>query len=221
MKFDVKTLDVLKNFYTINPGIKFTKGKILKTVSPLSKSILAKAYITDEIEAEFCIGELNKFMSVLSLFGNPEITFGDTSCIIKGNNNRVEYVYTAENFMTVAPDKEPKLTNCEVQFTFTNENFQEVRKAMAILQSDLMVVVGDGKQLSIQTRDSKNVVKDRYTLTIGETSHNCELVIKGEHLKLLPLDYEVSITSKGFSWFKNPDVEYWIVLDAALSKFGN
>jgi len=219
MKFDVKTLDVLKNFYTINPDIKFTKGKILKTVTPLSKSILAKAYITDEIERDFCIKELNKFMSVLSLFNNPEIELGERSCVIKGENNRVEYVYSEERAIKVAPDGEPKLVTPEVQFTLTNAAFQTLRKSMAILQSDLMVVVGDGSALSIETRDSKRLVQDKYTLNLGTTPHNFEFVIRGEHLKLLPLDYEVSISSKGVSWFKNPDVEYWIVLDAALTKF--
>jgi len=219
MKFDVKTLDVLKNFYTINPDIKFTKGKILKTVTPLSKSILAKAYITDEIERDFCIKELNKFMSVLSLFNNPEIELGERSCVIKGENSRVEYVYSEERSIKVAPDGEPKIDHPEVQFTLTNADFQKVRKSMAILQSDLMVVVGDGVTLSIETRDSKKLIKDKYTLELGNTLHNFEFVIKGEHLKLLPYDYEVSIAAKGVSWFKNPDVEYWIVLDAALSRF--
>jgi hypothetical protein len=180
---------------------------------------LAKAYISDEIERDFCIRELNKFMSALSLFNNPEVILTDDAALIKGDDNYLEYRYADERTIKAAPEGEPRLTDIDIQFTLTNNAFQTMRKAMAILQNDLMVVVGNNGTLSIETRDSKKMIKDKYTLQIGETTNNFEFVLKGEHLKLLPLDYEVSISAKGFSWFKNPDVEYWIVLDATLSKF--
>ena len=47
MKLSVDTLSVLKNFASINQGIMFKKGKILRTVSP-HKNVMAEATVSDE-----------------------------------------------------------------------------------------------------------------------------------------------------------------------------
>ncbi len=48
MKLSTQTIGVLKNFGTINEGIYFKKGKILKTISK-NKNILAEATIVEDI----------------------------------------------------------------------------------------------------------------------------------------------------------------------------
>ena len=66
MKLSNDTLNVLKNFASINQSIMFKKGKTLKTVSG-GKNVLAEATITEEIPADFGVYNLNEFLSVLSL----------------------------------------------------------------------------------------------------------------------------------------------------------
>lgn len=218
MKFDNKTLEVLKSFSTINPSIKFEKGKILKTISPI-KTILAKANITTEIESSFCIGELNRFMSAMSLFNDPELSLGEKKCIISDGNNKLEYVYTAEELIKVSPPNEPILPSNDVQFTLTNEVYQSVRKAMSVLSLTSLAVVGEKGKLIVKGYDPTGTTKDNYAVSVDKTDKNFMVVFKAENLKLLPLDYQVSISSKGVSSFKNPDVEYWIAIEAAESKF--
>ncbi len=48
MKLSTQTIGVLKNFGTINEGIYFKKGKVLKTISK-NKNILAEATIVEDI----------------------------------------------------------------------------------------------------------------------------------------------------------------------------
>jgi hypothetical protein len=66
MKLSNDTLNVLKNFASINQSIMFKKGKTLKTVSG-GKNVLAEATINEEIPADFGVYNLNEFLSVLSL----------------------------------------------------------------------------------------------------------------------------------------------------------
>lgn len=220
MKFDDKTLEILKNFSTINPSLKFTPGKELATVSPI-KTVFAKAKINDEIEKQFCIGELSRFMSALSLFNDPEIVLGENSLVITDGNNRLEYVYVAENLIKTPSDKalNIKIPSVDAQFTLSNENFQAVKKAMSILSLTEMAVVGKKGNLTLEAIDSKGTTKDSFSINVGETDKTFKAVYKSEYLKLLPLEYEVSISSKGISSFVNPEVEYWIAIEAESSSF--
>ena len=64
MKLSNETMNILKNFSTINSGLFFKSGKKISTVSP-SKTILAEAVLTEEFPKDFGIYDLNNFLSVL------------------------------------------------------------------------------------------------------------------------------------------------------------
>jgi hypothetical protein len=217
MKFDEKSLEILKNFASINPSIKFQKGSTLKTVNQLL-TIMAKANIV-EVEQDFCIGELNRFMSAMSLFNEPEIDLKDKLCVIKDGNNKLEYVYTAEELIKVAPENDIKLPSIDVEFILKNEVYQLVRKAMSVLSLTEMAFVGTKGKLIVKAFNSKGVTEDNYAIEIGKTDKDFIVVFKAENLKLLPYDYSVSISSKGISTFKSDDVQYWIAIEAGESKF--
>ena len=85
MKLDNRTVQVLKNFSTINPSLLFTKGKTLTTVSP-SKTTMARAVIGEEIPSSFAIYELSRFLGVVSLFESPTLDIGDSSMTINSGN---------------------------------------------------------------------------------------------------------------------------------------
>ena len=54
MKLSEKTLNLLKNFSTINQSILFKKGSSLRTISVM-KNILAEAVLEDEIPRDYGI----------------------------------------------------------------------------------------------------------------------------------------------------------------------
>ena len=53
----------------------------------------------------------------------------------------------------------------------------------------------------------------------ASTDQTFEMVIKVENLKLMPADYEVSLSSKGLAHFKADKVQYFIAIEKH-SKFG-
>ena len=63
MNLSNDTLNVLKNFATINPNLVFKPGQKLKTISE-SKTILASAEIVEDFPTEFGVYDLNEFLSV-------------------------------------------------------------------------------------------------------------------------------------------------------------
>ena len=89
------TINVLKNFATINPNLVFTPGQKVKTISE-SKTILAQADITEDMPQEFGIYDLNEFLSVYNLVEQPTLTFEDKSVLINGANNQVVRYFFSE-----------------------------------------------------------------------------------------------------------------------------
>jgi len=60
MKLSDKTLNLLKNFSSINQSILFKEGNTLRTISVM-KNILAEAKITEDFTKDFGIYDLNQF----------------------------------------------------------------------------------------------------------------------------------------------------------------
>jgi len=218
MKFDKKTLEVLNNFSLINPSLKFNEGNVLRTMLPL-KTVVAKAKVGVEIDKEFCIGELSRFMATLSLFNDPEVEIGEKQCTIQEGDNKLIYTYCEENSIKLPPPSDPKLPSVDVQFTLTVDMMSKLKKALSVLSLSEIGVEGKKGKLYLKAFDSKGAVTDEFKIDIGKTDKNFIVVFKAEYVKLLPYDYEVSISSKGISHFKNDEAEYWIAIEAASSKF--
>lgn len=213
MKLDSRTLQVLKNFAGINPNILFKAGNTLRTITP-TKTILAKATLEQQFPGTFAIYDLSKFLSVLSLFDDPEIQIGEKSAVIKSGGRKVNYVF-ADPSTIVAPkdDKEIKFPTPAVSFTLTNEVLTEVLKALGVLRQPEIAIAGDGSNISIQTINSKDPTSDSYSVEVGTTDLNFTFIFKAENLRFLPDTYQVEIAQAGISKFTSKDVEYFVAVE--------
>ena len=212
MKISTNTLNVLKNFAKINPSIIVAEGNILKTISP-SKTIMAKAEVDTEFTQRFAIYSLERFISTVSLFNDPDLTFGDTSVEIRDGNRRTHYVYAEESTLTKAPEKELNLPSIDASFTLDNESLREVEKAAGVLGLPEIAVVGEVGKIYLRAIDSKNPSGDVYSVEIGEGNKEFTAIFKSENIKIIPDTYEVSISSRGISHFSGPQAEYWIAVE--------
>lgn len=213
MKIDTDTVNVLKNFSKINPSIVIQEGNVLKTISP-TKTIMAKAKVKTEFANRFAIYNLDRFISIVSTFTDPDFKFGEKSVDISDNNKKTHYVYADETTVTKAPDREINLPSVDVTFKLTNSDLKDVEKAAGILALPEIAVVGDGKTISLQAVDTKNPTGDVYSITIGETDKAFKAIFKAENIKIIPGDYDVSISSRGISHFVHEDVEYFIAVES-------
>lgn len=216
MNFDTRTLQILKNFSSINPSILFKPGTVLSTISP-TKTIMARAKINETIESPFAIYDLSRFLSTLSLFENPELSVETGFMRIKQGSKKLNYTFAEPSMIVSPPDKEIKLPDPEVEFTLSADNLNELLKALSVLSLPELAVVGDGTTVSVQVLDSKNPSGDVYSVSVGETTNTFRMIFKAENLKLLPGTYDVKISSKGLSHFNSPEVEYYIAVESTSS----
>jgi hypothetical protein len=212
MKIDAYTIGILKNFAKINPSILVQEGNTLKTISS-SKTIMARAQVTTQFDTRFAIYNLDQFISTLSIFNDPELTFCDKEVKISDNKMNTNFKYADENTVTKVPEKDINLPSIEVSFNLTNENLKDVERAIGILGLPEIVVTGDGTNIFLQGVDSKNISGHVVYINIGQNDKVFKAIFKSENIKVIPGDYEVSISSRGISHFKGAEAEYWIAVE--------
>lgn len=214
MKLSPRTIQILKNFSTINQSLLFRPGNIISTVSP-QKTVLAKATVAETFSKEFAIFDLSTFLGVLSLFNDPEISTGEKAAVIKDNQQKVNYTYADPSMIITPPNKKIEVTDPVINFTLTGDSLTRVVKAMSILRTPEIAVTGNEGHISIETFDSKNPTSDTFSIVVGETPHKFKMVFKVENIKLLAGDYNVQINRKGIGCFKCDDIEYFITTESS------
>lgn len=214
MKLSDNTLTVLKNFASINQGIRISEGNTLSTISPL-KTLLSKATISDKFDKNFCIYDLNRFISTLSLFKEPELEFSESAVVIKGGRQKITYRFCDEKVIVAAPSKEIQFPEAEVVFDLTQEALAQAVKATGVLGLPEIAIVGEAGKLYLRAVNSKDVGSDEFSEEIGETSHEFTAVFKPEYLsKILSANYRVEVSSKKISRFTADNIVYWIATES-------
>lgn len=213
MKFSEKTLTILKNFTTINKSLLMKKGKVLKTITP-EKTLVAVAKIEDNIPSDACIYDMSRFLSILSLYDDPDVEFNDKYFIISEGKRKTKYVYADVSMIHTPPEKNISIPSADVVVDVKWEDLQSVLKAAGVLQFTEVAFVGDKGKCYLKAIDSANDNADDYGVEIGETEDTFKVIVKTDNLKLLPQDYKVTLCSKGISEFKGSDATYYVAIDS-------
>ena len=213
MKFSNETLTVLKSFSSINKSILFKEGNVLKTITP-EKTLIAIADIPDEIPSDVCVYDLSRFLSILSLYNDPDVEFEDKYFIISEGKRRTKYVYADISMIHTPPEKEITLPSEDVVVNVSQGDLSSVLKAAGVLQFSEIAFVGESGKVFLKAIDSSNENADDFGVEIGETDDTFKFIIKTDNLKLLPLDYEVTLCAKGISQFRGKGVTYFVAIDS-------
>ena len=222
MKLTNETINVLKNFSTINQNLVIKEGSNISTMSAM-KNIIAKATVEEKFVKEFAIYDLNEFLSALSLFSNPNLDFNDDYVVITedgSSGKSLKYWYSDPSVVT-SPTKEVTMPSTEIKFNLSSDTLSEVTKAAAVIGvPDMVLESGE-----LRVTDKKNDTANSYSTQVidnDDTTENYKFWFKVENLKLLPGSYDVQVSEKKISYFKNSnlDIEYFIALEPE-SSYGN
>jgi hypothetical protein len=216
MKLSNETLSVLKNFASINPGIEFKSGKKLSTISA-TKTVLAKAGVKDEFPEDFCVYDLNQFLSVQSLYKDGEIEFDDKNIIFKSGRKKLNYRKTVKTMIVTPPDKDLTLPSVDASFVLSADDLSNILKAASLLQSPNLSISSDGGKIYVTACDAKdNSAHTDSTEVADGNGKKFKAVFLTENFKMVAGSYEVQLSSKGLSYFKNTkeDMQYWIAIEA-------
>ena len=217
MKLNATTQDILKNFSEINTNILIKPGSELNTISTM-RNIFAKATIAEAFDREFGVYDLNEFLSVVSSLDKPELTLQEKYMTIstEGSKSKAKYFYSDPSVI-VSPTKEVNMPESDVTFSLSESNLTQLQKMAAILKAPDLALVGtkDG-DVVLKVCDKKNDTSNKFDIVVGENATaSYTFYFKVENLKMMSGDYDVAVSSKSISHFKNTKlpIEYWIALE--------
>ena len=215
MKLSEKTLNILKNFSSINQSILVKQGNQLRTIS-VAKNILAEAEIKEDFPRDFAIYDLNQFLNGLSLHQDPEMDFSPDSYVtIREGKRRVKYFYADPNVIISPPEKAIQLPSRDVCFQLDSITLEKLLKASAVYQLPDLCAVGEAGVIKLVVRDKKNDTSNEFAIVVGETESKFSFNFKVENIKIIPGAYDVIVSSKLLSQFTNSthDLKYYIALE--------
>ena len=222
MKLSDRTINLLKNFSSINQSILFKEGNSLRTISVM-KNILAEANIAEDIPRDFGIYDLNQFLNGLNLHQSAELDFqNDGYVVIKEGRSRSKYFFADPNVIVTPPEKSISLPTEDVCFTLDTNQLDKLLKAAAVYQLPDLSAVGEAGVVKIVVRDKKNETSNDFSIIVGETEDNFSFNFKVENIKIIPGSYDVVVSKKLLSRFKSTqyDLTYYIALEPD-STFGD
>ncbi len=218
MKFTPNTLEILKNFSNINPSILFKDGDVLMTRST-SNTIIAIGHLDQHIEKTFAILDLSQFISVLSLYKEPNLVFDDDKVIIGEDNRNVKYKYTEPSLITCVDYEKIKNTKLPFKeianFTLTTDQIQKMLKSAAVLSLPNITFECNKGKLSITSCDIQNPASNKVEFLITELENKINFTVNYnvDVLKMLPDDYAVTVYESQITKLESNRMTYYIVAE--------
>lgn len=212
MKLSKDTVALIKNFAGINSNLLLKSGNKLATISS-QKNVMADATVTETFP-DFGIYDLNEFLGAMSLFDDPELDFQEKFVSISQGSMKIKF-FAADASVLVAPQKAITFPDAEINFKISAGMLNMINKTASVLRASDVSIVGDGSKITAVVGDKKNVTGNSFSEAVGATDKTFKVNLKVENLKMLPGDYDVSISSKKISRFKgNGDLVYYVAVEA-------
>ncbi len=213
MKLSKDTLEVLKNFATINTNILVREGTSVSTIST-GENIFAKAEVTEPFPKEFAVYDLNSLLSLLTVMEDTDVDFGDESLTVSKGNAKFEYYYADPNIIVSAPDKSIEVDTF-FQFDLSKDDIDMILKAAAITAAPMLSVIGDGSEVVVTVGDPATPKSNSFKQVIGQTDKTFDARLAVENFKVVPSGYTVTLSEKKFMFLESSkgDLKYWLALE--------
>lgn len=227
MKFSKETIAILRNFSQINSNIVIEPGSEIRTRNE-TKSIGARYVCPEIFDKEIALFSLNDFISINSIFKDPEIELGDKSLTLTDDFGKQKIIYANKAALTYA-DKVPGALEYNHQFELSTDLLQRLKQAIAANGFEYIAFNSSNGRFSViagdLNRDTKEFdpTSNLYTIEIeGETKQDFNIILATNDLIMLNNDYTVGIyfTDKAkIVHFFTTNLDYWISLQK-FSTFG-
>lgn len=217
MQLNENTMAVLKNFASIQSNVVLREGNVVKTIAE-AKNVMAVATLDQNFEREVGIYNLDEFLSVLSLVDTPELEFADDFVTVSDSSGRskIKYFYSDLGILT-SPAKDIPMPEAEVRFDLDEGSLNRIRRAAAALGHEKMTITATEGGVELTVVDNSDSTSNAFSIVVpGECdSTDFTFVMNISNLKLISGDYEVAVSSRLISNFKNKasEVSYFIALE--------
>lgn len=232
VKLSKGTIDLLRNFSTINKSILINPGKFVQTIS-LNKNIIAMSDIRESVPERMAIYDLPLFLGALSLFKQPMLFFPDDKKVIiydEETKGKTTFYYSDPDIIATPPQFNPNIPEKELHFDLPQQDMQQLMQASKVYGVEDLCVYGYEGEYSICVKDKKNETSNVFSLPLKkvlfdnspgnevdpETRRNFCYCFKVENLKLLDGSYHVCISRKNIANFTSlsaSSLNYYIALE--------
>jgi ribosomal protein L28 len=213
MKLSKETVALIKNFAGINSNLLLKSGNKLATISS-QKNVMADATVAETFP-DFGIYDLNEFLGAMSLFEDPDLDFQDKYVSIKQGSMNIKF-FAADSSVLTSPQKAITFPDAEINFAISASMLSMISRAASVVRASDVSIVGDGSTVTVVVGDKKNATGNSFSESVGTTDKAFKVNLKVENLKMLPGDYNVSVSSKKISRFKSAstDLVYYVAVEA-------
>lgn len=217
MEISAETVNVLRNFSSINGNMIIRPGNKLMTISE-AKNILAEATVKEEFSDVVGIYDLTEFLNMLGLVEQPSVKFEEHYLNMRSGSGRelIKYYY-ADTEMLTSPTKPITMPEADVWFDLDQQTLQAIKRASSIFAHQQMIIEPSDGAIKLSVSDPENTTSNMYSVIVngGYKEDTFKFVLNITNLKLVNDDYQVSISSKLISEFKNSSdtLKYWIALE--------
>lgn len=214
MKISQNTIDVLKNFSSINTNFMVRKGNVLATKAT-GGTVFARATVGEDFPREFGIYDLNSFLALVSLMDDTDIVFNDDSLTLGNDDSQFNYYYADANII-VAPPSGQSIPVDDVVFNFrlSRKQLDMILRAAAITSAPSVSIVSSEGKVRLVVGDPETPNSNAYRLVVGDSDKEFTAQMKCEQLKMVLNDYNVSVCGNYTVYFENDDASYqmWVAL---------
>ena len=145
-----KTIDLLRNFSTINKSILIQPGKFLQTMS-VNKNIIAMGQIAENIPEQMAIYDLPLFLGALSLFKKPWLHFPDNKKVVvydEETKGKTVFYYSDPEIIVRPPEFNPNLPQQELMFDLPQTDITQLLQAAKVYGVEDLCINGYRQEYS-------------------------------------------------------------------------
>lgn len=225
MKVSKKTVDILKNFSTINNGI-VVKGDSNKIRTINIGGTMCGIANIDSFSKDFAIYDLPEFLNMLGAFEDPNVDLDDGFMTISGSvgRSRCKYGY-ADASLIQTIDSDIDIGVADITFILTQADLTRLNRAGQIMGCPDLIVENDDGKIMVRVLDKTDNSSNSFEVEVGKCDTNVKFSFhfKTEPvMKLMPYEYNVAISKDLISCFSNEKegIEYFISLEDTSSYEG-
>ena len=210
-----RTFEILKNFSGINKSCLIREGDVIRIMNP-EKTVFAQARVDDVFPREFGVFDLPSLLSAISLFQDAEITYEEDHLLIQEGRRKTRFYYTNTRHIKAAPAGDIKLPPTMMSFLLEKKELEDMLKASSVLKLTNLYITGNKvvcKNADGTGNDYELLIEN---INVGKDINveDIQININIDTLKLIPADYDVSVTEKAIL-FKSTtsELQYVVILN--------
>lgn len=210
-----RTFEILKNFSGINKSCLIREGDVIRIMNP-EKTVFAQARVDDVFPREFGVFDLPSLLSAISLFQDAEITYEEDHLLISEGRRKTRFYYTNTRHIKAAPAGDIKLPPTLMSFLLEKKELEDMLKASSVLKLTNLYI--NGNKVVFKNADGTGndyeLLIENINVSPDTNVEDIQININIDTLKLIPGDYDVSVTEKAIL-FKSTtsELQYVVILN--------